>query len=69
MKKEEIENMPDVKVQGWKVKDLAKQSSNKEADEILKEVLSGTETEPDSNIPDVKAFEGKKSKKGGKLND
>jgi hypothetical protein len=69
MKKEEIKKMPDVKVQGWKVQELADQSANKESDEILKEIVSGTKTGPDSQIPDVKAFEGKKSKKDGKLND
>ena len=69
MKHEEIKNMPNVKVQGWDVQDLADQSTNKESDEILKEVLSGTETEPNSEIPDVKAFEGEKRRKDGNLDD
>jgi hypothetical protein len=69
MKHEEIKKMPDVKVQDWKVKDLARESGNKGSDEILKEVMSGTKAQPNSEIPDVKAFEGEKRRKDGNLDD
>ena len=57
MKKKDINKMPDIELQGWNIRELVEQASNKDADEIFKEVLSGGKTKEGSKLPDISAYE------------
>ncbi len=52
MQEKKKEEMPDVKRQGWSIKELDEQSVNKPSDEMTREVLRGDETEGNPNQRD-----------------
>ena len=41
MENEEKENIPNIKKQGWKAEKIAEEATNKESDEITREMLRG----------------------------
>ena len=49
MQEKKKEEMPDVKRQGWSIKELDEQSVNKPSDEMTREVLRGDETDEEVN--------------------
>lgn len=53
MQEEKDKNFPDVERQGWKAEELAEEASNKESDEITRQMLRGDETEGDPDERDV----------------
>lgn len=56
MQKNELkrnEDAPEVERQGWNAEDISAEASNKESDEILREMLRGDETEGTPDDRDI----------------
>lgn len=51
--KQESEKMPEVEREDWNIKEIAEESTNKPADETLREVLRGDESRGDADERDV----------------
>ena len=52
-KKKENQEIPNVERENWNVKDIADESTNQPADEILRQTLRGDETEGDAERRDI----------------
>lgn len=53
MQEEKDKDFPEVERQGWKAEELAEEATNKESDEITRQILRGDETEGDPDERDV----------------
>ena len=53
MQKENEEEMPDVKKDNWDAGKVAEEATNKESDEVVREMLRGGETEGDADERDI----------------
>lgn len=53
MQEEKDKDFPNVEVEGWKAEELAEEATNKEPDEITRQMLRGDETEGDPDERDV----------------
>ncbi len=47
------ENMSDVEKQGWSAEKISAEASNKESDEIVRQIVRGDETEGDADERDI----------------
>lgn len=53
MQDKDKENIPNVKRQGWKAGKLSEEASNKDAEEITRQILRGDETKGDPDERDI----------------
>ena len=51
--KQDQDDVPNVKRQGWDAEQLTNESTNKPSDEMLREVLRGDESEGNANDRDI----------------
>ena len=53
MQKENEKKMPDVKRDDWDAEKVAEEATNKESDEVVREMLRGDATEGDADERDI----------------
>ncbi len=67
MKKQNEDKVPHIKKEGWKAEELAEEATNKEDDEIVRQMLRGDESKGDADERDVApALDSNKSPNGSK---
>ncbi len=55
MKKQNEDEIPDVKKQGWEAEKLIKESANEESDDVVRKILRGDESKGDADKRDIAA--------------
>ncbi len=55
MKKQNEDEIPDVKKQGWEAEKLIKESANEESDDVVQKILRGDESKSDADERDIAA--------------
>lgn len=53
MEKQDEEKVPNVKRDGWNAEELSQQATNKEPDEVTREIARGDETKGDADERDI----------------